>query len=187
VGISKREISSSVNPYLNSIGKKGIFTLGIKISEVEHITINLIRHGLNIDFISANVREGIELKLDFELFQFIVPLVKEEPSYTNFLTAKFRDEHRIGNLYSFDEPKKTSWLLSEYVMQGIQQYNWDQYTEWMARSIKEGERKRAELEEQFRRDREKEIEKAKKKYLHLVLEIQSKFLSDFFSVWSVFI
>jgi hypothetical protein len=132
VGMSRQEISSSVNPFLAAIGKKGIFTPTMTISEETHITM---KRGNPSQFnqVSAVVREGFELLLGYEAFVTLVPVVQNEKYFAICMTGR-----RLGKLccYTsspFDAPNENSWLLPEYVLQGIQQYNWDQYTEWMGR------------------------------------------------------
>jgi hypothetical protein len=149
VGINKNEISSSVNPYLASIGRKGIFTLGMTVSVVERIRIN-VGNPTQFDQLSALVAEGIEMVMNFDAFDRLV-LLAGSSRFTDFLK-----EHRLGKLYTFNilpfgKPKET-WLLPESVMQAIQKYNWGKHTEWMGRHMQRVEKTIADYQKSQKKE-----------------------------------
>jgi len=140
VGISKGEISSSVNPFLASIGKRKIFTVGLTVSEVEHLTMKAGNPN-QFNQIVATVRDGFELMIDYDAFVNLVPLFGSEQGYSRFMK-----ENKLGKLYRFNifyfsKQRESTWLLPEYIIQGIQQHNWDQYTEWMSQYHAQWKRK----------------------------------------------
>ncbi|MBI5066118.1 hypothetical protein HZA97_07825 [Candidatus Woesearchaeota archaeon] len=133
VGTEKEQIINTVKYYRD---QRGVSNLSIpddsKIKEISKLEIMCTFPMLKVDqFIEAEVREKVKLNVNANAFDHVRYI------------AQFYEDLKRGDLYKFNPGMPNidgMYLLPEYIMKGINEYNWDQHSKQIDAWLSERER-----------------------------------------------